>query len=148
MVLAAGFSGGGSDARQSWAFLGTDWVLSSSPHLSVQLENPESIGLWWNVGAESAPWFFYLTENAPLRHYLSAISTIGWIFSDKLQLGVFGQAGFFITGVGARVRWMPLEHKRSETLHGVEARLTWFPSSAGFAGSVTLLYSMRLPFGL
>jgi len=148
MILAAGVSGGGSDARQSWAFLGTDWVLSSSPHLSVQLENPESGGVWWNVGAESAPWFFYLTENAPLRHYLSAISTIGWIFSDKFQAGVFGQAGFFITGLGARVRWMPVEHKRSQTLHGEEARITWFPSSAGFAGSATLLYSMRLPFGL
>ena len=148
--LSFGFGGsvGISQASNSWAFLGTDWVLSGSPHLSIQLDNPEEKGIWWSITGETAPWFRYLTENMEMIHYLSTLSSIGWSFSEKFQAGVFGQAGFFITAVGVRARWFPVHLKKSNTRHGMEFRLSWLPSSAGAAGYAAMFYTIRLPKGL
>lgn len=148
--VALGFGGslGFSEARNSWAFLGTDWVVSASPHISIQLDNPEDSGVWWSIAGETAPWFQYLTENMQMRHYLSSLSTVGWNFGDTFQMGAFGQAGFFITAVGLRARWFPIHDKKSNIRHGAEFRVSWLPSNAGLAGYGALFYVIRLPKGL
>ena len=148
--IAFGFGGsvGFSEARNSWAFLGTDWIVSASPHLSIQLDNPEDGGVWWSIAGETAPWFQYLTENMQMQHYLSSLSTVGWNFGDTFQAGVFGQAGFFITAVGVRARWFPVHDKKSNIRHGAEFRVSWLPSNAGLAGYGALFYVVRLPKGL
>ena len=148
LAFGLGASLGFSEARNSWALLGTDWVVSGSPHLSIQLDNPEPNGVWWSLTGETAPWFRYLTENMEMIHYLSTMSTVGWSFGEKFQAGVFGQAGFFITAVGARARWFPIHEAKTDTRHGVEFRLSWLPSNSGIAGYGALFYVVRLPKGL
>ena len=148
VAIGLGGSLGFSEARNSWAFLGTDWIVSASPHLSIQLDNPEDSGVWWSIAGETAPWFQYLTENMQMRHYLSSLSTVGWNFGDTFQMGAFGQAGFFITAVGLRARWFPVHDKKSNIRHGAEFRVSWLPSNAGLAGYGAVFYVIRLPKGL
>jgi len=148
VAFGFGASLGLSEARNSWALLGTDWVVTGSPHISIQLDNPEESGVWWSLAIESAPWFRYLTENMVMNHYLSTLSTLGWNFGETVQAGVFGQAGFFITAVGVRARWFPVHHEKSDTHHGLEFRLSWLPSNSGLAGYGAVFYVLRLPKGL
>ena len=132
---------GATDTSRSWSYIGTNVKFSASPAISFSCEGGNDRKLWWFAGVDSAPFFFYLVDDATMRHGAAATMGVGY-GNETLRVGGFGTAGLVMAGIGARLVYMPFK-TGSGIRHGLDVRATWFPADA-MAAQGMLLWSFRL----
>ena len=140
-MVGVGVTAGATDTSRSWSYIGTNVKVSASPALSFSCEGGNDRKLWWFAGVDSAPFFFYLVDDATMRHGAAATMGVGY-GDEKLRVGGFGTAGLVMAGLGARMVYMPFQ-TRSGLRHGLDVRATWFPADA-MAAQGMILWSFRL----
>jgi hypothetical protein len=120
--LAAGASAGVSATRDSWEFVGSSakWRASGSPALAAACETGGSAA--WLLGAETAPFYTYITppEGQRVPHFGSL--TVGFSAGgEALRIGPIATAGIWTAGAGARIRLTPFQDRHGQR-HGLDVR--------------------------
>jgi hypothetical protein len=120
--LGVGASAGVSATRDSWEFVGSSaqWRASGSPALAAACETGGAAA--WLLGAETAPFYTYITppEGQRVPHFGSL--TVGLSAGgDAVRVGPIATAGIWTAGAGARLRLTPFEDRHGQR-HGFDLR--------------------------